>query len=364
MKKLKAIAILLIAVSYSAIGQTKEFTINGKAELDSGQMLIIAQKLEGPDTLGQSHIVKGQFNLKGTIDEAAEGFLTVIGYEGGFQFLLEPGGKYTADLKKTGKSSITGGKLQNEYLAYVKRVEQGNAELKDMQRQVDSTRNLGHFKTLQEMQGKLEQVREKAKDDLAVILKRNENNFLGAYIQTSRLKEVTDINHLNSVYDQLMPGAQSSVIGKMLAAKIKSLQKVDVASIAPDFTLQTPEGKDISLYSIRGKLKIIDFWASWCGPCRLENPNVVKLYSEFKDKGLAILSVSLDEKKDPWLKAIKMDGMPWFHASSLDGFEGKVVQAYHIDAVPTIFILDENNEIIAKNLRGEKLREFVENYLN
>lgn len=363
-KKLIIATFLLTVFSFSALGQQREFTIDGKAELDSGQMLVIAKKTDGPDTLAQAEIVKGRFVLKGKLDEAAEGLLTVIGYQGGFNFFLEPGAHYTADLRKSGNSIISGGRLQNEWLAYLKGVEEGNSEIQIMQRQVDSTRNLGHFKTLREIQEKLEKVREKAKANLAEILKRNENNIIGAYVQTAMLKEVQDINQLTNVYNQLKPGAKSSVIGKALAAKIDALQKVDVASIAPDFTLQTPEGEDISLYSIKGKLKMIDFWASWCGPCRLENPNVVKLYSEYKDKGLAIISVSLDEKKDAWIKAIKMDGMPWYHGSTLDGFEGKVVHTYQIDAVPTIFLLNEQNEIIAKNLRGEKLRDFVEKYLN
>ena len=106
---------------------------------------------------------------------------------------------------------------------------------------------------------------------------------------------------------------------------------------------------------MKGKLKIIDFWASWCGPCRMENPNMVKLYNDFKDKGLAIVSVSLDERKVPWVQAIKKDGMQWTHVSSLKGWKCEVVKQYNIDAVPSIIVLDENNRILAKNIRAEKL---------
>ena len=144
-----------------------------------------------------------------------------------------------------------------------------------------------------------------------------------------------------------------------MAARIQALEGVDVNAVAPDFTLQTPEGEDVALYDVKGKLKIIDFWASWCGPCRMENPNMVKLYAEFKDKGLSVISVSLDEKKDKWVEAIKKDGLTWLHLSDLKGWQGDVIKKYNIDAVPTIFVLDENNRIIAKNLRGEKLKAFV-----
>ena len=108
---------------------------------------------------------------------------------------------------------------------------------------------------------------------------------------------------------------------------------------------------------------MIDFWASWCGPCRMENPIMVKLYNDFKDKGLAIVSVSLDERKVPWVQAIKKDGMPWTHVSSLKGWKCEVVKQYNIDAVPSIIVLDENNRILAKNIRAEKLRAFVTEYL-
>ncbi len=148
-----------------------------------------------------------------------------------------------------------------------------------------------------------------------------------------------------------------------MEARIADLEKVGIAATAPDFTLTTPEGKQVSLYSVKGKLKIIDFWASWCGPCRMENPNMVKLYNDFKDKGLAIVSVSLDERKVPWVQAIKKDGMPWTHVSSLKGWKCEVVKQYNIDAVPSIIVLDENNRILAKNIRAEKLRAFVTEYL-
>ena len=136
-----------------------------------------------------------------------------------------------------------------------------------------------------------------------------------------------------------------------------------IAAQAPDFTLPTPDSGQVSLYSVKGKLKIIDFWASWCGPCRMENPNMVKLYDDFKDKGLAVISVSLDERKAAWTQAIQKDGMPWVHVSDLKGWKSEVVKLYNVDSVPCILVLDENNRILAKNIRAEKLRAFVEERL-
>ena len=175
--------------------------------------------------------------------------------------------------------------------------------------------------------------------------------------------ERMDLNRLKECYESLSDKAKMTGPGRLVAARIQALEGVDVNAVAPNFTLQTPEGKNVSLYDVKGKLKIIDFWASWCGPCRMENPNMVKLYAAFGDKGLAVVSVSLDEKKDKWTEAIQKDGLTWLHLSDLKGWKGEVVKLYNIDGVPTIFVLDENNRIVAKNLRGEKLRAFVEGRL-
>ena len=201
-----------------------------------------------------------------------------------------------------------------------------------------------------------------AQTRLGKVVERNKDNVFAAYIQTAGMERM-DLNRLKECYESLSDKAKMTGPGRLVAARIQALEGVDVNAVAPNFTLQTPEGKDVSLYDVKGKLKIIDFWASWCGPCRMENPNMVKLYAAFRDKGLAVVSVSLDEKKDKWTEAIQKDGLTWLHLSDLKGWKGEVVKLYNIDGVPTIFVLDENNRIVAKNLRGEKLRVFVEERL-
>ena len=208
----------------------------------------------------------------------------------------------------------------------------------------------------------MEQVTADAQKRLGVILERNKDNVLAAYVQTAGMERM-DLNGLKMCYAGLSDKAKHTGPGKLMAARIRALEGVEVDAVAPNFTLPTPEGKEIALYEVKGKLKIIDFWASWCGPCRMENPNMVKLYNDFKEKGLVVVSVSLDEKKDKWEEAIKKDGLTWLHLSDLKGWQGDVVKMYNIDAVPTILVLDENNRIIAKNLRGEKLRALVSDRL-
>ena len=133
-----------------------------------------------------------------------------------------------------------------------------------------------------------------------------------------------------------------------------------IGQVAPDISLPDPEGKIATLSSLRGKYVLLDFWASWCGPCRQENPNVVRIYQQYKDMGFEVFSVSLDREKTSWVKAIEADGMEWKHASDLGMWESAVVPLYKIDAIPMTFLLDKNGKVIDKNLRGKKLDKKLE----
>ena len=132
-------------------------------------------------------------------------------------------------------------------------------------------------------------------------------------------------------------------------------QKVAVGQKAPDFSATTPDGKTESLHKNLGKATVIDFWASWCGPCRQENPNVVALYNKYKAQGLKIIGVSLDKEKEPWLKAIADDKLDWLHVSNLKFWDDEIAKEYAVEAIPATFLLDANGTIVAKNLKGAEL---------
>jgi peroxiredoxin len=127
----------------------------------------------------------------------------------------------------------------------------------------------------------------------------------------------------------------------------------------PNFTQNDVNGKPVSLASFKGKYVLVDFWASWCGPCRAENPNVVKAYNEFKTKKFTILSVSLDNSKEKWLEAIKKDGLTWTHVSDLKYWKNEVAVQFGIESIPASFILDPTGKIIARDLRGSDLSTFL-----
>ena len=149
-------------------------------------------------------------------------------------------------------------------------------------------------------------------------------------------------------------------------AILEANARLDYGKIAPDFTSPTPEGKMLALNDVKGKATIIDFWASWCGPCRRENPNIVKVYEKYHEKGLEIISVSLDRpgQKDRWLKAIEDDKLTWNHVGSLQYFNDPVARMYNVSAIPSMFVLDEQGRIVGKKLRGQALHDKISQLLD
>lgn len=346
-----------------AFGEGKKFKINGWApELSEGEMLVIVNRLDGVDTLAQAPLVNGKFVLEGELEKPCVALIKVAQYNGGFIFLLDTDAPYEMRLWQDKKEEIKGGKLQGELNAYKEIVEKANKGMNKLKEEIGKASSEKHYKTAGELQKKLARMREDAQKELDALVEKNKDNIFAAYIQTIGMEQM-NLEALKACYQRLSEKARQLEPGKQVAARIQALEGVEVNAIAPNFTLRTPEGKEVAMYDVKGEIKIIDFWASWCGPCRLENPNMVKLYQDFKDKGLAVMSVSLDEKKDKWIEAIQKDGLTWLHLSDLKGWKGEIVKLYNIDGVPTIFVLDENNRIIAKNLRGEKLRAFVEERL-
>ena len=199
----------------------------------------------------------------------------------------------------------------------------------------------------------------------------NPKALLSALIVDSMLNDpAVDLVRAKKIYAGFTPELKKYKPGKSIQTKLDKIGKpvtvaaaANVGSIAPDFTAPNPEGKSISLKQSLGKVTIVDFWASWCKPCRAENPNVVALYAKYHSKGLNILSVSLDKEASAWKAAIAKDKLTWNHVSNLKEFEDPIALQYGINAIPSIFVLDAKGVIIAKDIRGEELNAKIASLL-
>lgn len=356
MKK-NLLSIAVIALSLAACDSAPKYTINGSVEGEqTGNVFLVKYANSKMDTLAKAPIADGKFTLTGKVDGLTDAFLTIEGKRVGIPVFLE-NAQYTAIVNLTSPmdNKVEGTEAQalaNQFTAIGNEARTAQNDLYKAYSEASEAKDEAKMKEIEENFNKLGETASEKEDAL---IKANADSYISAYIIASKMGGM-EASELSEKYALLGENAKATEHGKKIAERIEKLGALEVGQVAPDFTLNTPEGEPLSMHSIKGKVKVIDFWASWCGPCRGENPNVVKIYEEFHPKGLEILSVSLDNNKEAWLKAIEDDHLTWNHVSDLKGWSNEAAQLYAVNGIPHMVILDENNVIVAKNLRGDELK--------
>lgn len=184
------------------------------------------------------------------------------------------------------------------------------------------------------------------------------NSFMGLYTYNLYILDNKFVpSEVSPLFDRFSDKLKLSDLGKKTVEKLEIGKRRQTGAKATDFTQNDPNDKPFTLSSLRGKYVLVDFWASWCVPCRAENPNVVKAYAQLKDKNFEIVGVSLDQGKAAWAEAVRKDGLPWIHVSDLKGWKNEVAVMYGINSVPQNLLIDPNGQIIVKNLRGDALTQ-------
>lgn len=193
---------------------------------------------------------------------------------------------------------------------------------------------------------------------------KNSPTSAATYFAATYIIQEPDMSMLDDALAKLQKDLPDEAITAELDNRINSVKPLSIGGLAPDIELTDPDGKVVKLSSLRGKVVLIDFWASWCRPCRMENPNVKRVYEKYKDKGFDIYGVSLDRNMEQWKGAIQQDGLTWKHVSDLKGWQSSAAQLYKVNSIPKTFLLDRKGRIVAMDLRGPALEHKLEQLFN
>ena len=380
------LAVITIAFSCNSLSDG-EYSIKGTVKgLPNGLVF-----LEQTDENGMSFkaidtvkIIDGKFEIKGKSLEPEMYFIQVEKVNGKVPFILEEG-NITIEVDKDSlyKTKIGGTYSNDEFNTFNVKSNQiqksmqkkvMDFQMKNMTKMQEAQKN-NDTVVMNSLRNQYKDLQEEMTSYMFGYPKDHPKSYISMLIIQSMVSNPDfKIEETEKLFSSLDKKLQNTKVGKTISAKIKEFKNirkltmpsvgVNIGTPAPDFSAKNPQGKVVSLKSSLGKVTIIDFWASWCGPCREENPNVVALYNELHTKGLNIIGVSLDKDAAKWKEAIAKDGLTWTQISNLKEFNDPIAKQYGITQIPTTYILDSKGTIVAKDLRGKELKSKVLELLN
>ena len=366
MKKFSLILFGLLILLNACQGVEKNtFKLKGTTNLPEGKQIfrIQANANNQPTTIDTATVANGQFSFKGSVEQIDVNFLFVEGEQVNTPFIVEEGIIEVNLLQeRLTEMNLAGTPSNNDLQTYREETKTFADNLNAIASEIQAANSLGDNILVQDLQQQYTDMQADLIDYEKDFIKTNVDSYISALILERFLNQKTlprnEVKEIFSTYSDRIRSSKSGInVSNFVNAPVNPTA---IGEIAPLFDGPTPTGDRIALESFRGKVVIIDFWASWCRPCRIENPNLVRLYKRMHDKGLEIVGVSLDRNKASWDRAIADDGLTWNHVSNLQYWADPIAQLYSVRAIPAAFVLDREGRIVAKNLRGAQLDAKIE----
>ena len=372
MKKIAFLSICcLLAISSCTDENNQSFTLKGKlGNWSDPATIYLSYWDDGNEYLDTTRLSKGNFSFEGTIGEPAPARL-ILDYTGEgmgqaaqaghiLYLYLENGTVKMKSPDSLQNSQFVNSPINEAHLAYLDFI---GGQIQDLaarmnekvmqatpEQQNDSAFNA---QLNQEYRQLLDERTQKQQQ----YVRDHHDSYFSVVALSESVSSDFDVEEIEPLFLSIDEKYRTSFPGKAFAQRIEAAKTIGIGKKAPGFTQNDPDGNPVSLSDFQGKYVLLDFWASWCGPCRQENPNLVKAYAAYKDKGFEILGVSLDNKdgKEAWVKAIEKDGLTWTQVSDLNSWNNEVARSYGVRAVPQCYLIDPQGVIVAQNLRGEAL---------
>lgn len=363
---MKKYLVLILAVALFACSQEKGFKINVDLQGAEGQV-VLEERVAGEwVALDTADVVDGVAVLEGAVTVPTPCYLSVVGKRAKTLVFVE-----NKPMTITGHADslrfvkVTGSVSHDEYQGVNSKIEEVSKKYMALYQESRAANAAGDTTKAKELMEQVNTLYESTGVMQEDFVKENPASYVSPFY-LSRIQFGKSAGALDSLVNALDPKMMEvqSVID--LKAHIAKMKAVEVGQIAPDFTQNDKDGNPVKFSDIYSKneLTLIDFWASWCGPCRGENPNVVAVYNANKDKGFSVFGVSLDKDKAKWLKAIEDDHLTWDHVSDLAYWQNAAAKLYAVNSIPSSFLVDKNGKIVAKNRRGEELGKFVSEFFS
>ncbi len=368
-----------VAISFMAC-QQKNYTIEGTIEGVTEGQAILQKIIDGkPTPIDTAVITEGKFSFTGSEEEPQIYLIFVDQNKTPIMFFGE--NKHITitadDVNKLNDAIIEGSPITDILTKFTEEVpEQGR--MKELNEEYQKARMTSDKEKMEALSTEGKELMQEQKAYFIQFIKDNTDNVVGANMALRAMREfeldefkelvsqfeanLGEHQYVTKLKEALEQMEKAEEMQKEAAEKKAAAEKAtSIGAIAPDFTLETVDGEQLSLSSLKGKYVLVDFWASWCKPCRNENPNVVKAYKKFNAKGFDVLSVSLDKDSVKWKEAIKADGLVW---NQVIDSKGDIAQVYGVQGIPFTLLLDKEGKIVEKNLRGEALEEKLTELLN